>query len=190
MIINIVFFLISIIILAIIYIILRQRIDKLTDTKRLSNALAGDLDIILAEINQATERNIIIIEDKIKELDKIIETAEKRIVLLKKSVPAKPAARALTQLALEIPSEKDKGQPNSGELSYSHLNRMSSMAGMITPLSITEKKPPESEKIQDQVLTLHKKGIDASLIASNIGVNRGEVELIISLYKQTNGGLD
>lgn len=212
MVLNIVFFLVSILILSVIYIILRRRIDKLTDPERLTNALAGDLDIILAEINQATERNVLVIEDKISELEKFIETAEKRITLLRKSLPAEtksqmivqektppsnpvkkqtvnPQIKSDSQFTLEMNSEKDTDD-TAGELTYSHLNRLNTMSGMVTPLSVPEKRFSESESIQEKVLSLYKKGIDTSLIASNVGVNRGEVELIISLYKQTNGGFE
>lgn len=191
MILNIVFFLVSILILAVIYLVLRQRIDKLTDPERLTNALAGDLDIILAEINQATERNVLVIEDKINELEKFINTAEKRITLLKKALPADSSSALNTvkpPAPVIKPDEKSDSQTVSGELTYSHLNRLNNMSGMVTPLKVPEKSIPEGAGVQEKVLALYKNGIDAALIAANVGVNRGEVELIISLYKQKNGG--
>ena len=210
MVLNIVFFLVTILFLAIIYIFLRRRIDRLTDPDRISTSLAGDLDIILSEINQATERNILVIEDKIKELEDIIETAEKRITLLKKTVSKtdvgniRPAEKTLTQkaaaaaetsenqkaeqLSLDIPAED--GVKTTGELTYSHLSRINMMSGMVTPLSVPEKTGEESEDIKKKVVSLHRNGIDPSIIASNVGINRGEVELIISLYTQVSGGQD
>ena len=198
MVLNIVFFLVTILFLAIIYIFLRRRIDRLTDPDRISTSLAGDLDIILSEINQATERNILVIEDKIKELEDIIETAEKRITLLKKTVSKtdvgniRPAEKTLPQkteqLSLDIPAED--GVKTTGELTYSHLSRINMMSGMVTPLSVPEKTGEESEDIKKKVVSLHRNGIDPSIIASNVGINRGEVELIISLYTQVSGGQD
>ncbi len=227
MMLNIVFFLISLMVLAVMYLFLRRRIDRLTDSERISEALSGDLDVILAEINQATERNILIIEDKIRELEEIIKTAEKRITLLRKAVPVEPAAKSLSgqaaehkatvsddsaerrqqpsnvrvdnernaagkandQLLFEIPDQTGP-EKNISELTYSHLNKMNTMSGMVTSLKVPEKKINESIDLKEKIIELHKSGIDSTIIASKLGVNRGEVDLIISLYMQTGYGHD
>ncbi len=195
MILNIIFFLISIMILAVIYILLRRRIDKLTDTDMVSDELSKNLDVILSEINQATDRNVLIIEDKIAALETIIDKAEKRITLLNKIVhsDADTAERAAVKDRENRKQDKLKEtepEPEPGELTYSHLNKMNIMSGLVTPLAIKEKIPENRETVKDKILSLYRNGIDAAIIASSVGVNRGEVELIISLYKQTNGGQD
>ncbi|MDC7126680.1 MAG: hypothetical protein PQJ46_14005 [Spirochaetales bacterium] len=194
MVLNIIFFLVSIAILAVIYILLRKRIDKLTDTKKMSSEMSGELDIILSEINQATDRNIQIIEDRIKQLEELVEKADSRITLLDKKTTTKevispkrhtpsPEKKSEKQIQLEIPEKED----DKNELTYSHLNRMSVMSDMITPMAVTEKKTNGTIDIKQKIIALYKNGIDSSIIASNVGINLGEVELIISLYKQANG---
>ena len=199
---NIAVILINIILIAVIYIILRRRVDRLTDTGKISSELAGELDIILAEINQATERNVVIIEDKIALLEEIIRKAEQRIKLLEKTAD-KPAAVKESQpktpvLKTEddahsapvqqqlIPDDEPEDIHEAGELTYSHLNRISMMSGMVTPLKTPEKPADTEQDIKQQVVELYKSGIDVSIIAANLGINRGEAELIISLYRQTN----
>lgn len=198
MVLNIAFFLINILILAVIYILLIRRINKLTNPERITETLSGDLDIILSEINQATERNILVIEDKISELEDIIDKAEKRITLLKKvevSAPPLPKPTVApvektenTQLALDIPVAELE-EP-AGELTYSHLNKLNTLGGMVTSMTVPEKNDSESIDIKEKVISLHRNGIDSAIIASNVGINRGEVELIISLYTQVRGGQD
>ncbi len=193
MILNIIFFLISIMILAVIYILLRRRIDKLTDTDMVSDELAKNLDVILSEINQATDRNVLIIEDKIAALETLIDKAEKRITLLNKIVhsDADTAERAAVKDRENRKQDKIREpETEPGELTYSHLNKMNIMSGLVTPLAIKEKIPENRETVKDKILSLYRNGIDAAIIASSVGVNRGEVELIISLYKQTNSGQD
>ena len=189
MVFNILLFLVNILILAIIYILLRRRIDKLTDTERLTGTIAGDLDLILSEINQATERNVLIIEDKITVLEEIIEKAEKRITMLKKHAQNDVETK---KLKVPIPHQKEtpKVEQELNELTYTHLNKMQLMSEMVTPLTVAEKTRPKEDSVREKVIALYKNGIDASIIASNVGINRGEVELIISLYKQINGGHD
>ena len=166
--------LINILILSVIYIFLSRRIERLTDTGKITKEIAGELDLILAEINQATDRNVMIIEDKINELDKAIEKAEHRISLLKKGEAVSPPGAA------EI---------KKTELTYSHLSRMSSMSGMVTPLKVEEKKADEVDERQ-RVIDLYRSGLDASLIAAGTGLNIGEIELIISLYREKESRQD
>ncbi len=195
MLLSIVFFLISILILAVIYILLRLRIDKLANPDNISKKLAGDLDIILSEINQATERNILIIEDKITELEALIETADKRITLLKKNSQDKvmPAIRKDDSAALNKPRaeiESEQGTQlefDKNELTYSHLNKLNIMSGMVTPLTVSEKQSDDSDNVKERVIELYRNGFDPSIISANVGINRGEVELIISLYNQMGG---
>ena len=158
MILNIVFFLINILILAIIYILLRRRLDRLTEPERITDALAGDLDIILSEINQATERNILIIEDKIKDLESVISTAEDRIKLLKKQAENESSRAIPGRQTTPVPDQKPEGgqldlaippdgksRSGEGELTYSHLSKMNAMSDLVTPLSVPGKSQPEGE---------------------------------------------
>ncbi|MDC7228597.1 MAG: hypothetical protein PQJ61_17680 [Spirochaetales bacterium] len=186
------------------YILLRKRLDRLTEPGRITESLAGDLDIILSEINQATERNILVIEDKIKELEDIISIAEKRITLLKKidvaetekkqakqlKTPVAPIENMSTgeQLNLDIPEKSEEDSP--AELTYNHLNKLNTMSGMVTPLKVPEKNDTDSKDMKEQIISLYRNGIDPTIIAANVGINRGEVELIISLYTQVSGGQD
>ena len=190
MVLNIILILVNILVLALIYIILRRRIDKLTDTDLLTSTLTGELDIILSEINQATERNVLIIEDKINQLEEIIQTAEKRITLLRKSIQPEVKTPLVKKAAPEKPVKPEENiqlEFEKGELTYSHLNRMNVMSNMVTPLSVQEKTDEKSDSIKKKIIELHRSGIDTSMISANVGINRGEVELIISLYEQTNG---
>ncbi|MBI9105156.1 MAG: hypothetical protein JEZ04_00335 [Spirochaetales bacterium] len=166
--------LVNILILSIIYIILRRRIDRLTDNGRVTDELARELDTILAEINQATDRNILIIEDKIKELDLIIAKTEQRISLLRKDELKRPE-----------PTELRKT-----DLTYSHLNRMNTMSALVTPLKVPEKIIEEEIDEKQKVIELYRSGLSASVISASIGLNMGEVELIISLFRQKENKQD
>lgn len=185
--------LVNVLVLAVIYIFLVRRINRLTDTEKLTKSLTVELDLVLSEINQATERNILVIEDKINQLEDIIKTAEKRITLLKKSVPPEnsplpekvlkkspPAPKSIYPEQFELASEESE----SGELTYSHLNRMNKLAKVVAPLSVQDKNEESSNHVKKRIIELHKNGIDSKIIASNVRVNLGEVELIISLYNQ------
>ncbi len=190
MIFYIVVILINIMLVSVIYIFLRRRIDNLTDTGKMSGEIARELDTILAEINQATDRNVLIIEDKIHELEQVIATAEQRISLLKKdlkpaeSVPvAQPVSELIPKQAAEsIVTEIPEKQQT--DLTYNHLNRMNTMSGLVTPLKVPEKVLETEVDEKARVIELYRSGLEAAVISASMGLNMGEIELIISLYKQ------
>ena len=194
---NIILILINILILAVIYIFLRKRIDRLTDTQKITSELAGELDTILAEINQATDRNVMIIEDKIGRLEALISEADKRISLLNKSRPA-PAVQVETPVK---------------DLTYSHLRRMNTASEMVSPINADSKAAEEVRTLAAEaevkgsaeasgtdplqpddvdkrlrVIELYRGGLDPALISSVAGLSLGEVELIISLHRESGGG--
>ncbi len=173
MIFNIVLILINIIIFSVMYIVLVRRIDRHTDTERISESIIKDLDQVLAEINQATNRNIMLIEDKLTELNTTVETAEARIKLLKKNEMPRP-------VEIEI-----KDEPKKTELTYSTINKITNYSGIVSTVK-SQVKSEEGNDSKKKIIELYKSGLDSGLIAASLGVNRGEVELIISLYKQSN----
>jgi len=177
MIFYIIVLLVNILLLSVIYIILRRRIDRLTDTGKITDELARELDTILAEINHATDRNVLIIEDKIKQLESIVEKTEQRISLLKKDELKRP----------------EPAEINKTELTYNHLNKMNTLSALVTPQKVSEKIIEEEiEEIDDKlrVIELYRSGLDSSVISASMGLNMGEVELIISLFKQKENRQD
>lgn len=205
MIFYIVVILVNIMLASVMYIFLRKRIDKLTDTDKMTGDIARELDRILAEINQATDRNVMIIEDKKQELDQVILKAEQRISLLKKDIkltksrqpsppaeivkrpePAAPAPEQIPEPAAKPVREAVAGisETPQAELTYSHLNRMNTMSGLVTPLKVPEKILETEVDEKQRVIELYRSGLDAPVIAASMGLNMGEIELIISLYRQ------
>jgi hypothetical protein len=189
MIFYIIVLLINILILSVIYIFLRKRVDKLTDTEKVTGELARELDTILAEINQATDRNVLIIEDKINELEQIISRTEKRISLLKKDEMRHPEPVEAAKSAPQ-PSAVKTPETQQTELTYSHLNRMNTLSGLVTPLKVSEKIIETEIDEKQRVIELYRSGLDASVIAASMGLNMGEIELIISLFKQKENRQD
>ncbi len=171
MIFNIVIILINIIIFSVMYIILIRRIDRRTDPESISESIIRDLDLVLAEINQATDRNIMLIEDKLKELNSTVEKAEARIKLLKKNEMPK------TEVRVE--------EPKKDELTYSTINKITNYSGIVSTVK-SQVKTEDGVDSKKRIIELYKSGLDSGLIAASLGVNRGEVELIISLYRQSN----
>ena len=70
--------------LAIFYIIFKNRLSVSSNQKKTLENIEGEIRSLVIEMNNTTDRNIALIEDRITELKELIEQADKRITLLKK----------------------------------------------------------------------------------------------------------
>ena len=150
--------------IAIIYIIFRRKINRVLDGRELIDTIKDEVNHLVVELNQTTERNIGIIEERITRLQKLVREADRKIMLLGKE------------------SEKVK----FGAEVYDRLKKAAPFVHVVDP---TEEDEPESlvetssseRSSAEEVLELHRQGFDSRIVAARTGLTVGEVELIISL---------
>ena len=150
---------VNIIVVSLLFLVLTRRLVRKLSHEESVEELQREVGGIVTEMNQAAERNITILEDKIEELRRIEERIDRKITLLNREVE-KEAQSATTYGA--IVKEAQKKQHSSPE----------------TPAAEEEE---EARPVRERILDLHRKGISPSIIASRVGSTVGEVELIIGL---------
>ncbi len=150
-------------------IVIFRRINKLQESKVLGE-LESEVNDLVLELNQTADRNINILEEKIKTLVKILNNADKRIKILgMESGKSKSETVTYNQLGIiqdnQILNRKiEKNQPK------------------IIKEEVVEEKLKEKNK-KDIIIELHNNGFTSVVIASRVGLTIGEVELIISLVE-------
>ena len=70
--------------LLIVYLVLRDRVRRASSTESRIAEIREEVSRLLVELNQATDRNIALMEDKIAALNEAIATADKKIGLLRR----------------------------------------------------------------------------------------------------------
>jgi hypothetical protein len=70
--------------LLVVYLLLRDRVRRATSVESRMSEIRDEVSRLLVELNQATDRNIAIMEDKITVLNEAISTADKKIGLLRR----------------------------------------------------------------------------------------------------------
>lgn len=143
---------INAIVVLIIYLGLKRQLRNSTGAAGLLDEIRDDIEALIVEINQITDRNVSIIEDKVKQLNQLLEGADKRITLLK---------REGDKNSIEMPRYNDLKKSSVKEIEHVR----------------SEQKISKKE----QILGLHRNGFSSGIIASKTGISIGEVELIISL---------
>lgn len=136
------------------FLYLKRRIDKKLQTDSLLENVRKEINGILLEINRTTERNVGLIEDLILRLKEIMESANKRILVLRRESEKHEVE---TQVYSQILQKRAGPQGETGE-------------------------PAKKGVSAEEVLDLNRKGISAGIIANKLGSTIGEVELIISLH--------
>jgi hypothetical protein len=146
------------------YLYFKRRIDKRIESERLLERLRNKAEPLVEELiqdlNRTTDRNITLIESKLEELRKILDTANKRILLMKKEVEKEETAdRICATLKQSSP------QP---------------LAGTLTPPSSPADAREEARSVSE-IFDLYRKGISPDIIANTLDIPVGEVQLMIAL---------
>jgi hypothetical protein len=173
--------------LLLLYVLLSDRVKRATTVQSQIAEIRDEVSRLLVELNQTTERNIAVMEDKIASLNETLSAADKKIGLLQREIekhdvgsqiysrlaerrpqrpPEAPPAPAVEPLVVE-PAPAPRGVTQRGE--------------QAPALAVELSERPD---LHERVMMLHRSGFAASLIASRVGVPLGEIELIISLEQR------
>ena len=143
---------INLVIIFLLYRKMAKEIHNSKSTDTVLNEIRNDVNDIILQINQATERNISLIEDRIKKIHDLLPLADKRIAILD---------REAVKQKEEVPL-------------YTNIRKK------ILP-NVKQTRNDQKISKKEQVIELYKNGFSSGIIASKVGISIGEVELIISL---------
>jgi hypothetical protein len=139
----------------VLYFILKRKIEKSVNPKALIDEIRVEVDRILLELNNTTDRNISLIEDRIHAISELLERADKKIMILNRE------------------SEK-----------YSMSKNYNTILQKTKKNPEPEKKSGEEKDMKQKVLKLYREGFSPAVIANHTNLPVGEVELIISLTER------
>jgi DNA-binding NarL/FixJ family response regulator len=156
---TLVVILVNLVVLFGFFILFRRRIDRALQTDYILRDIRAEVDQMIVELNETTDRNIRLVEEQLARLSTRITEADHRIVVLKKEdEKAHSVDSVYTKLRPAAAARKPKGLENK-------------------TTQVSEKK----KSTREQVLELYRSGMEAREIATRLGKNLGEVELIITL---------
>ena len=148
--------------LALVYVVLRERIRRSLSSVSQIREIRDEVDRLIVELNQTTDRNIALVEDRIAALNELLGKADKKIGLLRRETEKHEMGQRVYESLGEVGS-----RPRAG--------------------AETRKQPQQAGASPEAVLELHRAGFSPSLISARLGIPTGEVELIISLEHRKAG---
>ena len=69
-----------------VYLILKSKLKKSIDPKTVLESIREEIDRIIVELNSTTDRNITLLEDRVQNLNDLLEQADKKISILKREI--------------------------------------------------------------------------------------------------------
>jgi hypothetical protein len=147
----------------VVYLVLKRRLARALNAAAILGQVREEVNRILVELNQTTNRNITLIEDRIGALNEILAKADKKLALLQREAEKQDLASRL----------------------YSELSARRPMPSEEPPApEPPPEQAPERADRQEEVVRLARSGLSPSLISRRLGITLGEVELIISLAQR------
>ena len=199
--------------LILVYLLLRDRVRRAASAEARIGEIREEVSRLLVELNQATDRNVALMEDRIAVLNDAISTADKKIGLLRRETEKHDVGSRIYSRLAEGKTPRSAGMQEPGEarapraaptprappLAVELSERPAVTGRLETPAGLRGAPAAEAEEaeaaaaapapgragdVRQRVMMLFRAGFSPSLIASRVGAPVGEVELIISLEQR------
>ena len=182
----------SIILAGVVYILLVKKMHKERSSATITEQVRAEIDRMIVDLNQTADRNIGLIEQRLKSLGDLIKEADHRISLLQKQADnlsksmdtySRLRPGNLTNSSSATPS-KSAVDPEKAAAPGSPAEHRSQPERIPTKKAEESEKPSEGaggQSKRERVISLYRQGISADIIASRVDSTVAEVELIISM---------
>lgn len=196
------------VVLAVIYLVLHRKIEKQITPEAFLEKVRSEVQAVLVELNETTDRNITLLEERVRSLQQVLKRADKKLSMLQGEVQKRrDTGEVYTHLrrAGKIVSSEPGRYNESGVTEDRSPQRPGGSApvdGQVEGGSLSADRqaervsPPQERKaspagreavdlpVEQRVVNLYNQGVAPEVIAGRLNCSIGEVELIISLYER------
>jgi hypothetical protein len=169
--------------LLVIYLLLSRRIHRALSASEVLDSIRDEVRSLVVELNQTTDRNVSLTEERVKQLQRLLGEADRRIQLLGRETDKH-------RFGLEVYNRLKAGSRDAEQRDRAASDDTSptghSLDVTIQPEPPVEPVEPVEEPLSQKVLRLSAQGFDSRIIAQKVGTTLGEVELILSLRRGRN----
>ena len=179
--------------LAIVYVVLRERLRRAASAAAQSRELREEVGRLVVELNQTTERNVALVEDAVARLNELLGKADKKIGLLRREADRHDGGM---ELYARLESTRARGAQESPRVVPAASRTHSPGAGVQPDATKARFAPPPlaaapeagPADVREEAVRLGRRGFAPALIAQRLGLPLGEVELIVSLDRRRGSG--
>jgi hypothetical protein len=166
------------------FLYLRSYITRKTGKDQILADFRDEFDKLLSEIDTATDRDVSLVEDRIKALKAILDETDRRIGTYKREIERRSTEeKAYGELKKYVPrfAPSDTGSMtlNVSEDTGKQESREDTKRIHVTQVSDPIK--PKEKNFSERVAELHRAGFSSDLIANRLGSTVAEVDLAVAL---------
>ncbi len=161
-------------ILLLMFLSLRRRVDRELTAERALEKVRTEVGHLVTEMNKTTERNITLIEDRVRRVGAEIDRADRSLAALTR-------VRETTERSVETYNElgRVRSREPAADATVSPPEIPPKSAPV--PHDPVSESPPGRRSIRDSAVELHRQGVTVDEIASRLGSTIAEVELMVGL---------
>jgi len=172
------------------YIFLKSRFSQ----KRILNELRSEVDTLIIDLGREADRDVAILESRIKNLRSLIDEADKRILIAgKETLQRQEESDILQRIQKPVAppeikkSETPQIQQNIEVQAPPEIMPLQEPVRIYTRPRIinSEKKIEPFVPAQERVIDMARQGFSAEMISGNLSLSLGEVELIIDMNRSS-----
>jgi len=155
----------------VVYLVLKKKIARALNVETILREVREEVDRLQVELNQTTNRNVTLIEDRLNALSEALGKADKKILLFRREAEKQDLSG---KLYTELSARRHFGETAPAEAA----------PAAATPVPPPASGPADEESSPDRLaeaVRLARSGLSPALIARRLGLTLGEVELILSL---------
>lgn len=155
---------------------LKMKVDKVVSGEEWIRKIRDEIDQLILEMNQTAERNVALLENRVKILQELLTEADKKLLIMQKETEKSDLSRQvyshLKKQTVVIPPDI-KSEYKIGQVDEVSLN---------SSVESSEIKAAEdSRPLKEKVMDLYEQGFGAEIISQRLGASISEVDLIINL---------
>ncbi|HOV14871.1 MAG TPA: hypothetical protein PK771_11345 [Spirochaetota bacterium] len=177
MLINFIFVVINVLILAVGFLLIKNKLEKLTVNKEILESIKKEINLMIIKLNETTVNNITLVEEKTKALEKLIKVADKK----------------RSGLDIKIEDTKDffdKPDEIINNLTYSPqkiVKQSKEMSENLDSINFSEREIDSIDEIlkdlpvREKIKVLLEEGYSQEEIRKKLKLSTGEFELILNI---------
>jgi hypothetical protein len=202
---------VDLVVLAGFWLLVRRWLARRLSAPRQAADLGDEVGRLVTELNQATERNVVLLEDRVAALNDLLAAADKKIGLLRRESErhdagarvygqlAGPRTRAAAAAAADADSAGDAVKqivqhdeaPTGPRERPVAARAAAATASGIAETAVSEPMAPVAQDartaMRAEIARFARAGLAPAAIAARVGAPLGEVELILSLEQRARG---
>ncbi|PKL08821.1 MAG: hypothetical protein CVV51_06960 [Spirochaetae bacterium HGW-Spirochaetae-7] len=182
----------------------RSTVRKFLGSGEELERIRREIGALIVELDSSADRNVTVLEDRLKALKELVGEADKRLAMLGQDRTRRQAenvvydrlGRNVASAALSA-SQVERSAERSAERAPERVQtsvpeflpeEAAQQAAPEVPfIRFSDKPLPIEEPFADKVLSLSRRGFSSDIIAARLGATIAEIDLVISLEGERDG---